>query len=130
MVTCYVKQIVHKLKEVIKKELLMVSEITSEEKCAAKIMWLLNDQKCISETHSSQLRISLGAYKDSDGIIKLKGRLEYSDLDMNAKYPIFIHKNSRLEKLLISDAHSKVLHSGMKDTLNHLRTEYWLVQGR
>ena len=77
-----------------------------------------------------KLKISLGAYKDSDGLFKLKGRLEHSDLNECSKFPIFIPKESHLNKLLILDAHSKVLHSGMKDTLNEVRSEYWLVQGR
>ena len=32
--------------------------------------------------------------------------------------------------LIILDAHAKVLHGGMKDTLNEIRSLYWIISGR
>ena len=91
---------------------------------------MLNEQASVDENKFSQLKYSLGAYKDVDGVIKLKGRLENSDLKDSAKFPTFIPKDSRLNDLIILDAHLKVLHSGVKDTLTEVRSEYWLIQGR
>ena len=118
------------MKVLIRKETLKNGKITLAEKSSVRIMWLLNEQKSIEETKFKQLKISLGVYEDIDGLFKLKGRLEHSDLSECAKFPVFIPKESSLNKLLILDAHTKVLHSGMKDTLSEVRSEYWLVQGR
>ena len=48
----------------------------------------------------------------------------------NAKTPIVIPKNSFIGDLIILDAHKKVLHQGVKDTLNEVRSEYWIISGR
>ena len=41
-----------------------------------------------------------------------------------------IPKDSYIGDLIIMDAHEAVLHNGMKDTLNQVREEYWLLHGR
>ena len=93
---------------------------------------MIEEQRTIDDKKFNQLKVSLGAFKDvSDGgVIKLRGRLEHSDLDGAAKTPIFVPKESSLNDLIVSDAHRKVLHSGMKDTLTEVRSVYWLVRGR
>ena len=96
----------------------------------AKQLRLLNEQSRINHKELNQFKVALGAYRDEDGIIKLKGRLQYADLSLNCKFPILIPKNSYIGDLIIFDAHQEVLHYGMKDTLNQVRSEYWLVQGR
>ena len=130
MVTCYVKPFISNLIASIKKEKLITGEISTKDKLVIKQTWLLNELRKLTESQLTQFTISLGAFKDNDGIVRLKGRLEYSDLDFSAKFPVLVPKCSQLNNLLISDAHEKVLHGGMKNTLNELRTEYWLVQGR
>ena len=129
MVTCYVKRFVENCKSLIKGNKLRLDDVTRSEKAAAKRMWLINEQKTIDKNAMNQLKVSLGAYMD-DGVIKLKGRLENSDLSVKSKYPIFIPRESQLGNLIISDAHEKMLHSGMKNTLCEVRSEYWLSRGR
>ena len=60
--------------------------ISLEEKSLARSKWLLNEQRLISDNQMNQLKISLGAYKDIDGLVKLKGRLGYSDLNECSKF--------------------------------------------
>ena len=55
-----------------------------------------------------QLVVSLGAYKDNDDVVKLKGRLEHSDLPVKTKFPIFIPLGSYIGDLIIWDAHERV----------------------
>ena len=112
------------------KQQLITGELSQDEKKYAKLLWLRKEQESIDEKHMKQLKYNLGAYRDEDGVIKLKGRLENADIDISAKFPVLIPKNSMIGQLLISDAHTQVLHYGMKDTLTELRSEYWLVQGR
>ena len=98
-----------------KEKLYYTGDISLEEKSLARSKWLLNEQRLISDNQMNQLKIS-GAYKDIDGLVKLKGRLGYSGL------------NECSERIV--NTHSKVLRAGMKDTLNEVRSEYWLIQGR
>ena len=130
MVTCYVERFIDNCKRAIKSDRLQIGEITNDERMRAKQKWLLNEQAQIKVNQMNQLKIGLGAYYDKDGIIKLRGRLEHSDLSLNCKFPVLIPKSSYLGDLIILDAHTDVLHYGMKDTLTQVRSEYWLVQGR
>ena len=110
--------------------MLKLGDITGGEYLHAKNMWIINEQKNIDEKQMNELKVDLGAYKDDVGLIKLKGRLESSDLSLKSKFPIFIPKDSGIGELIILDAHEKVLHYGIKDTLAEVRTEYWLAHGR
>ena len=53
-----------------------------------------------------------------------------SCLTQSAQNPILLNKKYRLAKLVVMDAHKRVLHDGVPETLAELRSTYWLVQGR
>ncbi|XP_047541815.1 uncharacterized protein LOC125074530 [Vanessa atalanta] len=55
---------------------------------------------------------TLNIFLDSEGVIRVGGRLEMSSLSFNGKHPILIPKESFLSGLLIADAHQKTLHGG------------------
>ena len=53
-----------------------------------------------------------------------------SCLSLAAQNPVLLDKGHHLTVLLVRDAHCRVLHNGVKETLAELRSEYWLVKGR
>ena len=130
MVTAYVMRFIDNCRRLIKKMQLKQGEISLDERMHAKRLWLRNEQSQINEKQLNQFKQALGAYRDENDIIKLKGRLEHAGLNVNTKFPVLIPKSSYIGDLIILDAHVEVLHYGMKDTLNQVRSEYWLVQGR
>ncbi|XP_046973825.1 uncharacterized protein LOC124540368 [Vanessa cardui] len=67
------------------------------------------------------------ASRDSEGIIRVGGRLEMSSLSFNEKHPILIPKESCLSALLIADAHQKTLHGGPQLMITYLRSKYWII---
>lgn len=105
-------------------------EIVLDEINQARHMWIKQQQDIIlnDEKYLNKLKYSLGAYTDENGLLRVKGRLEYADLD--CKTPILLPSKQYFTKLIIKDAHGKVMHSGMKDTLTELRAKYWVIQGR
>ena len=52
---------------------------------------------------NSSLR-TLDPYLDSNGLLRIKGRLEYSDLDYDSKHPIII-ANCHVAKLVVEFQH-------------------------
>eukprot|EP00794_Sanderia_malayensis_P010622 gene10622-biopygen7761 len=44
--------------------------------------------------------------------------------------PVYLPKQHQLAKLLINDAHKRVMHMGVASTLAELRSRYWLPKGR
>ena len=53
-----------------------------------------------------------------------------SDLPSSAQTPILLDKSHPLTALIVMDAHRRVLHNGVKETLTELRSAYWLIWGR
>ena len=49
---------------------------------------------------------------------------------MDTKYPILLPRDHYLTKLIVLGAHEKVYHNKVKDTLNELRSKFWIVRGR
>ena len=66
-----------------------------------------------------------------NGLLRVKERLQNSLLPYETKFPILLNKNSFLVRaIIIFDYHRKVIPSGLKDTLNELRCNFWVIQGR
>lgn len=70
----------------------------------------------------AQVSSSLGIFEE-EGILKCKGRLENSELEHNAKYPIILPKKHRLTELIVRKCHAEVHHSGVQATLSRVQTK-------
>ena len=68
--------------------------------------------------------------KDQDGIVRCKGRPEYSELRPDTRDPIILPKEHPLTLLQVQECHTRILHSGVRSTLAELRTRFWVPKGR
>ena len=83
------------------------------------------------EIHRNSALRRVGPYIDPDcGLMKVDGRLEHAELPARTRHPIIIAPDHPLTKLIIEDCHQKVQHSGVEQTSNILREQYYLPQGR
>ena len=62
--------------------------------------------------------------------MRCKGRLEYFELQPDAKEPIILPKGHHLTTVQIRECHARVLHSGVRNTLAELRSRFWVPKGR
>ena len=46
------------------------------------------------------------------------------------KYPKLLPKDTHFTQLIIEDAHCRIIHSGVSQTLTTIRQQYWILQGR
>ena len=60
-----------------------------------------------------QLVSKFGLQEDQKGVIRCKGRLEYSEMVHEMKEPIILPKEHRLTILQIQECHHRVLHNGV-----------------
>lgn len=82
------------------------------------------------DSNYQQLVSKFGLRADGEGLVRCKGRLEYSDLECETREPIILPKKHHLTFLEIKQRHVKVLHSGVRSTLAELRSRFWVPKGR
>ena len=64
----------------------------------------------------------LDPYTDSDGVIRVGGRLRHTFLPLDGRHPVIIPTASRLATILISFFHQRVKHQGRTITLGAVRS--------
>ena len=72
----------------------------------------------------------LNPFMDKKGIIRVGGRITYSNLAFDSKHPIIMPKKHRITHLIIQCEHEKHLHPGVNALFFILRQKYWIVSAR
>ena len=73
--------------------------------------------------------INLDPVLDDDGILRVKGRLEYADLSFESKHPIILPP-THIVKTLVRFQHVLLKHAGVATLVSTLRNVYWIVRLR
>ncbi|XP_050296650.1 uncharacterized protein LOC126736367 [Anthonomus grandis grandis] len=93
-----------------------------------------NADICHLRTHREVLKRSklkaLAPFLDPDGILRVGGRLKFSDLNYDQKHQILLPKKHKFTSLLIHSEHLRALHAGNQGTLSHIRQNYWIIDGK
>ena len=72
----------------------------------------------------------LNPFLDSDGLIRVGGRLKQSSLEWSVVHPILLPRKGSITKLIVKWCREKAAHSGRNITLNEVRSSrYWVLQG-
>ncbi|XP_011858514.1 PREDICTED: uncharacterized protein LOC105556056 [Vollenhovia emeryi] len=69
-------------------------------------------------------------FLDDDGLIRVGGRLQRSNLTFNQKHPILLPSRHRLTDNIIREVHEAHHHTGIQTTLSIIRQRFWLLDGR
>ena len=72
----------------------------------------------------------LTPYVDSEGLVRVGGRLENAPLDYDCRHPIVLPSDQRFTHLMIWDYHVQNFHVKTERLLSDLRTKYWITSGR
>ncbi len=76
----------------------------------------------------SSLLYRLDPFVDSNGVLRVGGRVQHSDLSEFLKYPILLPKHSHVTNLVVAHFHNKVHHQGRGMTINAIRTSgIWIL---
>ena len=72
----------------------------------------------------------LNPYVGEDGLIRVGGGLQQSNLDEKVMHPVVLPKKGKLTEMIIRWYYQNTAHSGRNVTLNEIRTSaYWAIQG-
>ena len=70
----------------------------------------------------------LDCFMDKKGILRVGGRLRFTNLYSAYKYPVVLPKDAHISMLLVRDCHHTVYHQGRGMTINEVRARgYWVV---
>lgn len=135
--TRYIK----KLKDRVSKKATQETQVTVEDlKKASTVMIRAAQTRAFQEekielskkTHlkTNSAISKLDPFVDSNGLLRVGGRLKYANLNDDVKHPIILPKNSHVTSLLIRDFHERTLHQGKGITLNEIRSNgFWVIGG-
>jgi len=131
LVTGFVIRFVENLKRIIQKEeLVLDNALTIKEYDNSLKLWIKDEQRNVKrQSNYSKLASSLKIMEKD--LLRLSGRFGNSNWCYDEKYPIYLRDSeSHFTKLVILDAHEKVLHNGINSTLAFIRKTFWICKGR
>lgn len=73
--------------------------------------------------------VKLSPFLDSQGIIRVGGRLSLSNLPFDQKHPILLPSRNNIVKLMLKLEHEKLLHAGPQTVLSNFRLKFWPLNG-
>ena len=118
------------------------SELSAEEMQQAELkcrMWVQQDAykedyrklKAREALAKSSRLLKLDPYFDrTDQVIRVGGRLQFSDIPEETKHQIILpHGHTEIAKMIL-DVHKQMPHAGPETLLSTLRQRIWVTQGR
>lgn len=92
-----------------------------------------NDRECLKRSKplptTSRLK-TLDPFIDSQGLMRVGGRLANSNLPYDAKHQLLLNPHHALTRLIILNEHHRHLHSGSQTILSATRQRFWILNGR
>ena len=130
-VTAYVRRAVDKFKFKDKSTTSSPSSLNPQELAAAELLWVSHAQtELVQQKDYSLLKRQLGLFLTEKGLLRCGGRLQNADLPYSARHPVLLPRSHPFTALVVRNAHSRVCHNGVKETLTEVRSRYWIVRGR
>ena len=127
-VTALVLRFINNLKKSLNQEEKVVQKyLTTEEYSTEEHLWLVLVQH---DANYKQLEKDLNLQKDEQNIIRCRGRLKNALMKYDAKYPVFLPKSCKFTELVVKYYHKLVFHNGLHETLNQVRTKFWITKPR
>ncbi|XP_029155184.1 uncharacterized protein LOC114928270 [Nylanderia fulva] len=111
--------------------------ISSDELTEARLSWVRLIQARIFTKEIRRLQNGtplpsrsflqkLTPFLDSEGLLRVGGRLRNANLQYNATHPPILPSESTFTLLVVDDHHQRTLHGGTQMTVCSLRREYWV----
>ena len=96
--------------------------IMPEELAEAETLWIISAQQQFNNEENFQYQWrKLGPFKDVNEIWQCGGRLSNADMPYDVKHPILFPRTHPLTTLIVREAHERVFHNGVKETLSETR---------
>lgn len=105
--------------------------LTGADLMKAEMYWIKVVQCALQGNERFRMwKQQFGLFLDELGVWRCGGRLSHADLPQASKHPILLDITHHFTALVVRECHGRVMHNGVKETLNELRSKYWVVRGR
>lgn len=99
---------------------------TQQEYFNKELTALTNGQRLPERSNLEPLKPIL----DSNGLLRVGGRLDRANIDYEMKHPVIVPNGSRLAYLIIDYTHRKLKHAGIQAMTQNIRERYWIPKIR
>lgn len=138
-ITAWIKRFINNCKG--KQEPHSCSTLSSTELIAAKLTLLKHSQRAFYQQELSRLQnkrilpdnhplASLSPFLDEDGVMRVGGRLQQSNLPVETTHPIILNSRSRIVQLMVEQTHRTLLHSGTSTMMSTLSQTFHIPRMR
>ena len=116
--------------------------ITANELQEAKMIWIKTCQKqiywkevsCLQSNSAGSKTLplirQLHLFLDDASFLWCRGKIQNASLSQLAKFPYLLPPQHPSTALIICNAHAKLFHAGVNNTLTVVRHVYWIPTGR
>ena len=105
-------------------------ELTTSELMRAEDLWVKESQGSLLQHKSFRAwEQQFHLFLDS-GIWRCKGRIDKAQVPYCTRYPALLDKEHCFTRLVVENAHKRILHNGVKETLTEIRSKFWIARGR
>lgn len=129
-VTVQVLRAVQKFKQLKRSKATAPTIDPIEERQAAETLWVKGAQNLLYQRDFKTLTRQFNLFQDEKGVWRCGGRLSNAEIPFAAKYPILLPRGHPLTVLVVKEAHERVCHDGIKETLTETRSRFWIPKGR
>lgn len=106
-------------------------ELSPTELADAEKLWIISVQNTLPNDRcflSWQRQFVL--FLDEHNLWRCGGRLANANIPYATKHPLLLPRSHHFTALIVQDAHVRVAHDGVKETLTEVRRKYWIIKGR
>ncbi|KAB0798916.1 hypothetical protein PPYR_06796 [Photinus pyralis] len=113
---------------------LSTQEISRSRICIFRIVqmkYFSEEITCLKENKSlpkNSVLLSLNPFLDTNGLLRVGGRLENAPLSFDAKHPVILPCKDHVTDIMIEGEHLRLGHAGPRAVLNSLRQRVWPIR--
>ena len=117
-VTALVLKFAHLLLQKIEQTSELINSNTLND---ARLYWLMESQRLLPQDRRFlSWKHQFDLYLDSSHLWRCGGRMSNSGLPVSSQNPILLDKWHHIAKIIVTDAHERVLYAGVKETLTEV----------
>ena len=102
-------------------------QLLPEEVTSAERYWVMSAQTQLGDWKHCHKDLAPFLHNK---IVRVGVRLKHSPLSYNENHPMLLPSDHVISRLVVKDAHNRVLHAGRERTLCETRSKFWLARGR